>query len=78
MPPMVAWRWRRTLVSSARRTASSEANPRSLMRARMRSRRRVTGTSPIKVEYNLTDRGRELEPALAEIQEWANRWMASG
>jgi DNA-binding HxlR family transcriptional regulator len=41
-------------------------------------KRRVTGTSPIKVEYNLTDRGRELEPALAEIQEWANRWMASG
>jgi DNA-binding HxlR family transcriptional regulator len=41
-------------------------------------KRRVTGTSPIKVEYNLTDRGRELEPALVEIQEWASRWMAPG
>jgi DNA-binding HxlR family transcriptional regulator len=40
--------------------------------------REVTATSPIKVEYALTDRGRELEPALAEIKEWANRWMASG
>jgi DNA-binding HxlR family transcriptional regulator len=38
----------------------------------------VTATSPIKVEYALTDRGRELEPALAEIKEWANRWMAPG
>jgi DNA-binding HxlR family transcriptional regulator len=41
-------------------------------------RRKVAGTSPIKVEYALTDRGRELEPALAEISDWANRWMASG
>jgi DNA-binding HxlR family transcriptional regulator len=40
--------------------------------------RRQTGTSPVKVEYALTDRGRELEPALAEIKEWANRWIASG
>ena len=40
--------------------------------------REVTAMSPIKVEYALTDRGRELEPALAEIKEWANRWMASG
>ena len=40
--------------------------------------REVTATSPIKVEYALTDRGRELEPALAEIKDWANRWMAPG
>src|SRR3954451_15543727 len=38
-------------------------------------KRRVTGTSPIKVEYNLTDRGRELEPALSEIKDWADRWL---
>jgi DNA-binding HxlR family transcriptional regulator len=38
-------------------------------------KRRVTGTSPIKVEYALTERGRSLEPALAEIKDWADRWL---
>jgi DNA-binding HxlR family transcriptional regulator len=37
--------------------------------------RHVTGMSPIRVEYALTDRGRELEPALAEIKDWADRWL---
>ena len=40
--------------------------------------RHVAATSPVRVEYALTDRGRELEPALAEIKDWANRWMAPG
>ena len=37
--------------------------------------RRVTNTSPIKVEYELTKRGRELDPALAELKRWADRWL---
>jgi DNA-binding HxlR family transcriptional regulator len=38
-------------------------------------KRRVTGTSPIKVEYELTERGRELDPALGELKRWADRWL---
>lgn len=37
--------------------------------------RHVTNTSPIKVEYELTDRGRELDPALSELKRWADRWL---
>jgi DNA-binding HxlR family transcriptional regulator len=37
--------------------------------------RRVTATSPVRVEYRLTDRGRELQPALAELKDWADRWL---
>ena len=36
--------------------------------------RTVAATSPVRVEYALTDRGRELEPALAELKGWADRW----
>ncbi|MCW3066387.1 MAG: helix-turn-helix transcriptional regulator [Solirubrobacterales bacterium] len=31
---------------------------------------------PIRVEYTLSSMGRDLEPALAEIEEWAQRWLA--
>jgi DNA-binding HxlR family transcriptional regulator len=37
--------------------------------------RRVTGTSPVRVEYELTERGRELAPALTELKRWADRWL---
>jgi DNA-binding HxlR family transcriptional regulator len=37
--------------------------------------RKVTATSPVRVEYALTDRGRDLEPALAELKGWADRWL---
>ena len=37
--------------------------------------RHVAATSPVRVEYALTDRGRELEPALAELKGWADRWL---
>jgi DNA-binding HxlR family transcriptional regulator len=37
--------------------------------------RRVTSTSPARVEYELTDRGRELAPALHELKRWADRWL---
>jgi DNA-binding HxlR family transcriptional regulator len=37
--------------------------------------RRVTGTSPVRVEYALTERGLELQPALGELKRWADRWL---
>jgi DNA-binding HxlR family transcriptional regulator len=37
--------------------------------------RRVAHTSPVRVEYELTDRGRELAPALRELKAWADRWL---
>jgi DNA-binding HxlR family transcriptional regulator len=37
--------------------------------------RTVIGGPPLRVEYELSQMGRELEPALAEIQRWANRWL---
>ena len=37
--------------------------------------RHVTNTSPIKVEYELTESGRGLDPALSELKRWADRWL---
>ena len=37
--------------------------------------RRVTGSSPVRVEYELTQRGRELDAALTELKRWADRWL---
>jgi DNA-binding HxlR family transcriptional regulator len=37
--------------------------------------RHVTATSPVRVEYELTERGRELDPALGELKRWADRWL---
>jgi len=37
--------------------------------------RQVLPESPVRVEYELTDKGRSLESALAEIGNWANRWI---
>jgi DNA-binding HxlR family transcriptional regulator len=37
--------------------------------------RRVSATSPVRVEYALTERGRELDTALAELKRWADRWL---
>jgi DNA-binding HxlR family transcriptional regulator len=30
---------------------------------------------PVRVEYALSEMGRELEPALSELQHWAKRWL---
>lgn len=38
--------------------------------------RRVYPESPVRVEYELTPKGRELTPVMDSIQEWANRWMS--
>jgi DNA-binding HxlR family transcriptional regulator len=37
--------------------------------------RRVIPGPPLRVEYELSKMGRELEPALAELQRWAKRWL---
>jgi DNA-binding HxlR family transcriptional regulator len=37
--------------------------------------RRVIDGSPVKVEYELTDRGRDLRDALAELKAWGDRWL---
>jgi DNA-binding HxlR family transcriptional regulator len=31
--------------------------------------------APTRVDYSLTPMGRELEPALAALEEWAQRWL---
>jgi DNA-binding HxlR family transcriptional regulator len=37
--------------------------------------RTVVPGPPVRVEYGLTDMGRELEPALNELKSWARRWL---
>jgi DNA-binding HxlR family transcriptional regulator len=37
--------------------------------------RRVSAGAPVRVSYELTDKGRELSPALGELKAWADRWM---
>jgi DNA-binding HxlR family transcriptional regulator len=38
-------------------------------------RRTVHDGPPVRVEYGLTEMGRELEPAVAAVQSWARRWL---
>ena len=38
-------------------------------------RRHVSGGPPPKVSYELTDKGRELAPAMSELKSWADRWL---
>ncbi len=45
------------------------------LEARGMVERRVGGSSPARVEYELTPMGRDLAPALAELQCWAHRWL---
>lgn len=37
--------------------------------------RTVHAGPPIRVEYALSEMGRELGPALTELQQWAQRWL---
>jgi len=37
--------------------------------------RRVQQDAPVKVEYTLTDMGRELAPALQQLKSWSHRWL---
>ncbi len=38
--------------------------------------RTVRPGPPVRVEYCLTRKGRELEPALTQLRGWARRWLA--
>lgn len=38
--------------------------------------RRVEPTTPVSVSYELTDKGRSLERAIAEVEKWAHDWVA--
>lgn len=37
-------------------------------------RRRVFDTTPVMVRYELTEKGKALEPVVAAIQEWSEKW----
>ena len=37
--------------------------------------REVIPGPPLQVRYGLSEMGHELEPALAELQRWAHRWL---
>ena len=37
--------------------------------------RHVSDGTPTKVSYELTEKGRELAPALGELKTWADRWL---
>jgi DNA-binding HxlR family transcriptional regulator len=37
--------------------------------------RRVIPTTPVRVEYELTEKGRALEPIVAALARWAERWV---
>jgi len=45
------------------------------LEARRIVERRVIPGPPLRVEYSLSKMGRELEPALSELQRWAERWL---
>lgn len=36
--------------------------------------RHVYPEKPVRIEYELTDKGRDLEAALEMIQQWSNKW----
>jgi DNA-binding HxlR family transcriptional regulator len=38
--------------------------------------RRVVPESPVRVEYELTEKGRSLQSSLNEIGAWAERWIS--
>ena len=38
-------------------------------------RRLVYPETPVRIEYDLTDKGHDLERVIAELQGWADRWM---
>jgi DNA-binding HxlR family transcriptional regulator len=38
--------------------------------------RRVFAETPVRIEYHLTPRGRDLESVVAAVSRWAQRWVA--
>ncbi|MFL5820982.1 MAG: winged helix-turn-helix transcriptional regulator [Solirubrobacteraceae bacterium] len=45
------------------------------LEARGMVERRVLPGPPVRVEYRLTEMGRDLAPALSELKRWAHRWL---
>jgi len=45
------------------------------LEARGMVERTVISGPPLRVEYSLSQMGRELEPALSELERWAGRWL---
>jgi DNA-binding HxlR family transcriptional regulator len=37
--------------------------------------RRVYPETPVRIEYALTQKGRDLKRALSEVEQWAHRWI---
>jgi len=37
--------------------------------------RQVYPETPVRIEYLLTDKGKELTPIMSEVQNWADKWM---
>lgn len=37
--------------------------------------RRVYPEMPVRIEYQLTEKGRALEPVMNEMQKWAEKWV---
>ncbi|MBM7648687.1 DNA-binding HxlR family transcriptional regulator [Bacillus ectoiniformans] len=37
--------------------------------------RKVYAEVPVRVEYELTEKGRELEPIIKEIEKWGHKWV---
>ncbi len=37
--------------------------------------RRVYNEVPVRIEYELTEKGRELRPMIEACERWANKWM---
>ncbi|MGH2404919.1 MAG: winged helix-turn-helix transcriptional regulator, partial [bacterium] len=37
--------------------------------------RRVYPETPVRIEYALTEKGRDLERILSEVERWAHRWI---
>ena len=48
------------------------------LEARGMVERLVDPGPPVRVQYQLTDMGRNLQPALAELGAWARRWLDRG
>jgi DNA-binding HxlR family transcriptional regulator len=40
--------------------------------------REVEAGTPVRVTYSLTDKGKELGPAIQELKAWARRWKRTG
>lgn len=38
-------------------------------------KRNVYPETPVRIEYELTEKGRELEAVMDEVQKWADKWL---